>query len=451
MQYKSVLWIPQLSMNNGTVMYPSRDGNCIILNTFLKYFATIPTVDWMVHLLLPPLDIIDKDDFKEFDRILGDTLKNCPNVHFSYFKSQSKLSPIQNRYYFDDSIPERLKMCHYDLIVNNIPEISRNIVAFYPPGYKGKLISCHWFPDYFFKNDLTGSWNNGNKISYSFRQLDGILSSDANIFICDSTMHGWQENILDTFRRGAAEKIFKNSPMLSLCMTDLTEYKEIRENMSVHFQPKYSVTTAIFPSRITASMYTNWHEAFKMFLFPDTVGRIIFCNPSGDKGIKCIEEHFPDVEFEDGEEQALFASGNKIDARSYNGGSIIVLRQPLTKQQYYEIAFYSHSVINLYFAERYGGIAIREVITIGQLLPFVPWIYEFKHWFKDITHGKFSALGWETLQTPRELASKYNSWMIHIEDHPEVASKINLNFSQYEHFAKDFEKFKKFITDLKII
>lgn len=452
---KKVLIIPQFSMNSGKKMFPSRDGNCEILKIFIKYFASIKNINWDIHLMFPPLYMVDDSSEREFNQMIDvDALKKFKNISITVFPNNTSpnLSPITNRYYFDNTVPDRLKDHQYDLIINNIPEISRNIVAFYPSGYRAKLISCHWFPDYFFQNDLTGSWENGMKFSYSFRQLDGILSSDANIFICESTLNGWKESIDKTFNPETAKQIHSKSNLVSLCVTDLDEYNQIAKDILTKNPniTKFKETTAIFPARITESRYTNWKTAFEMFLDPKITGRIIFCNPSGEKGLKCIEKHFSDQTFEYVAE-AFPIKGIKV--RQYAQGRILICEEPLTKQQYYELALRSNIVINLYLSEYYGGIAIREMIAVGKLIPFIPYVYEFKKWFRSKFRFKITEHMIRTkdeLKDIPKLIQNYNTLIKKYSDY-QMEKHVYPTFKECEDYHRDIPKFQKLISDLKII
>jgi hypothetical protein len=458
MKTKKILYLPQFSMNSGSVIFPSRDGNNIILNTFIKYFASIEEINWDFDICLPPIDIIDEEDYSEFKNIIYNTTSKFKNIEYSFYyvDASPHISPIENRYSFNGSeIKDLLSNTNYSVIINNIPEISRNLIAFYPLNYKAKLISCHWFPDYFFQNDLTGAWQNGSKISYSFRQLDGILSSDANIFICDSTLNGWKDSIDKTFQPEIAKQIHANSKLLSLSVTDLAEYGKIAEDL-VKDNPalcKFNKYTAVFPARITESGYTGWETAFKMFQNPGINGRIIFCNPSGEKGIKCIEKHFPNEPWIKYELPLAGEGYHVTSGRLYANEKILVFEEPLTKQQYYEIAYQSHSLVNFYYKEFYGGIGAREMMMIGNLFPFVPCIHEFKHWFRQIYVYGDASLARTYLPQEKNsiktLVEKYNKCTVITG--LQLQQDIMKNFLYFEDYVYDIPKFQTLIDDLKIV
>jgi len=444
---KNVLVIPQFSMNNGKEMTPAYDGNCNILQAFIRYFATI-NEEFCFQVLVPGNHICSDEAFNEFVSLISKTVCKTKNIVVKYVVDHTmEISPIINRYNFSAKYYQKLfTETKYDLIINNIPEIARNLVACYPTEYNAKLISCHWFPDYFFQDDMTGCWENGAKFSYSFRQLDGILSSDLNIFICESTLKGWQESIVRTFSALGKTQIAAYSNLMSLCVTDIEEYEEISKQFK---QDKFTEFTALFPSRVTESMYTNWKVAFDMFL-SDPRGRIIFCNPSGEKGLRCIDKFYPNEKFEDVVIQ--LNSGCCFRCRSYNAGKLFVVLEPLVKKMYYETCVMAHSIINFYVAERYGGIAIREAIALGKLLPFLPIINEFKNWFfGDIFSEKFfpthgDGYPTEDMLDIDKLVVKYNNFVSNCI--PGITTQIYYNFKIHEHYIKDISKFKTTITKL---
>jgi hypothetical protein len=432
-------------MSDGKYLFPAYDGQLAILQAFIKYFSHLPD-RFEFRVLMPDKNICSEQALDEFITIISKTAFKTKNVRISYqIENFIHISPIINRYNFNPRLFEDYFKCNFDLIINNIPEISRNIIACYPKDYKAKLISCHWFPDYFFQNELTGSWDNGIKFSYSFRQLDGILSSDLNIFICESTLKGWQESIEKTFNFDAVTEIENHSKLISLCVTDLDEYENISKTFK---QEKFTEFTAIFPSRITNSMYTNWKVAFDMFML-DPRGRIIFCNPSGEKGLQCIDKFYPTEKFE--EVVIQLNSGSCFRCRSYNCGKLLIVLSPLDKQMYYELCVMCHSIINFYMAERYGGVAIREAIALGKLVPFVPCIYEFEEWFagrnvfkKLYDYMVFNEV--DDLSSIPNLITKYNNFLLLCVG--KIHIRILETFKEIEHYTKDIRKFKAEIIKL---
>jgi hypothetical protein len=445
-----LLYVLQLSMNDGKQFFPAYDGQLAILQAFIKYFSTL-NCNTEFNVLMPGQQFCSDVAYNDFVTAIHKTVAKTTNINVKYIHDPfMDISPIINRYNFSARHYQKLFLdAQYDLIINNIPEIARNVVACYPKDYKTKLISCHWFPDYFFQDDMTGCWDNGAKFSYSFRQLDGILSSDLNIFICESTLKGWQESIEKTFSALGKTQIAAYSNLMSLCVTDIEEYEEISKQFK---QDKFTEFTALFPSRVTESMYTNWKVAFDMFL-SDPRGRIIFCNPSGDKGLRCIDQFCPNEKYDIITIQ--LNSGACFRCRSYNAGKLLVVLSPLEKKAYYETCVMAHSIINFYVAERYGGIASREAVALGQLLPFVPVIYEFNEWFVTIgaTDGHVRDLSDMLVCDPsmdlsdiEKLVWKYNKFVSNVV--LETKQKILNNFKAHEHYLKDIQKFKTAITKL---
>ena len=417
---KKITYIPQFSMNDGTKSFIVKDGNFIVLKTVIKYIKKIYNDDFLIKIALPNRELIDNDNYHQFIDDLK--LLSSDKIKFQYFHLFETNSPILNRYIINYS--ELVKQVDSETIIfNNIPEISRNIRAYFP---KIKLISLHHFCDYINEGDLVNNWENGELFNYFYRQIDGMLSSDYNIFNCKSSMDGWINSIKIAFNKQLSDNILKKH-MTYISYVDLSDYE-------TYTGDKFENLTTIFSARITNSLYTNWIPAFKMFLNDNTRGRIIFCNPSYSKGISCIKDNFNEKLIDD----IIDVDEKQLKVLRTENNKIFIVNENMDRETYLKLAGKSHVNLNLYTSEYYGGIGARETVKVGYLLPFHPNIYEYAKWYKDVVNENELI---KKIDSIDELITKFNSF-IDTYYMDEKHGEILKNFENIEDYTNYIDNFK---------
>ena len=275
----------------------------------------------------------------------------------SYVRMNYK-HPVDDRYLLDLSA---IAGYEPDIIFNNIPEIARNLRCLYR-GLSYKLISFHHFPDHLDEGNLV-NWEGGANFAYFWRQLDGAICSDGNVFNMNCTMQGFVDNVKDKLG------IEIDATYISYLRTS---------DFYSSGTKKFKRRTAIFGNRITGSHYSNWLHAFKLFQNKEDCGdiRVIFTNPTGAKGLAELDKipaYFTISEDEFG-----------FKYRSYFDGRIIVPLEGVSKQTYYNLCMKSHYTFSLFSDERFGGLTVRESVLLGANIPVTLNVHQFSNWYKGI-------------------------------------------------------------------
>ena len=404
---KKILYIAQWSMSDGKEMFLTKDGQFIIAKTFLKILKSYLS-DFEFIIEVPNFSLTSKETRAELETKLKEIHENVDfEVNHSF-----GISPILNRYSFDATNSYQ----KYDLIINSIPEITRNIRAMLG-SKKIPIISLHHFVDLLQDGELVNNWQNGQLFNYFWRQFDGYISSDYNIFNSNATLNSWNECLENTFTQDILSKIETKSFGLNY-YTDLFDY------VSDKIESKFETFTSIFPARITESMYTGWKTCFDMFLNEKITSNIIFCNPSFTKGVDVIKKFYPNLEFDD----ILVENVKMLQHKN-----IYIVNENMSRENYLKFSQKCQCVINFYFAEKYGGIAIREVIARGDLLPFVPNIYQFSTWFEGI--DKKYLFDSDKI----DLVTKFNEYVTLYNT--ETHKIIKENFWKNEHYVSSLDTF----------
>ena len=426
---KNVLYIPQFNMSDNNKLFITKDGAFIVQKAMLRYFREISTklnTEWSFTILMPDASIVDDGNYVVYKKEIAKVAKQT-GIKISYFPFDSHLSPILNRYDFNCiEFKKIFDLIQPAIIINNIPEITRNIRATLG-SLDCKIISLHHFTDYVQENQLVDNWKNGKLFNYFYRQVDGYLSSDLNIFNCKASLDGWYESL---------DRVFKDEFKRQLLQVNSTymTYVDL-EDCKRKASYKFDVMTGIFPSRITDSLYTNWKTAFEMFLDPSIKGRIIFSNPSYSKGIDVVKKHYPFIIWHDEvieDVKMLVSENNKI----------YLVNENMDRINYLKIAEKSHIGMNLYTSEYYGGVSQREIVATGNLMPFCPCIYEYANWFKRTdmyaTFTNILPLG-EMIYLYNKAVDTYGT---------EVHKNILEDFFKHEDYRNYIDNFRNNMLDL---
>lgn len=352
-----ILNIPQFSMydNEGTCLLDS-DSTCRVFMCLLDYLDACE-IEYEITFLLPNVTKGGRFVYQCRER----------NVKLEVFDFRS--SPIDNRYHFDfEQYKIVLGEGKYDIIFNHIIEITRNLRALLK-GTDANIISFFHIIDFIKEDKLVSLWPNGHLYSYFWRQLDGELSSNYSVFNSIGNMNGWSRNV-DSMNADINAELSFNRTHISYFFPEKANYLPA---------PRYKGHVTVFGNRITSSMYTNWHKAIDLFFDDDTEGLIFFSNPSNLRGVEALFSKYDEDFF-----YICEAADNIFGCRclvSMNN-KIYISVESLAYKDFLMIASKCHASMSLFEIEYYGGIAHRECIKAGRLLPIQPFINQFKSWYE---------------------------------------------------------------------
>lgn len=430
---KNILYVPQFSMSAKDQMFIDKDGNFIVLKTILKFLTKFSKESengfiYNVNILIPERKyIVESVFFNDINKVVENT-----NVKITFTEFPFRFSPIENRYHFNFEDWKKVCTSDIDIVFNNIPEISRNMRSLFA-NQRVYMISLHHFTDYIKENKLVSSWENGNLFSYFWRQFDAMLCSDINVFNCESSMLGWIDNVGWVISK-EAEDLVKESKGTYVTYTDLDEYKSTSDK-------KFEEFTTVYPSRITSSMYTNWPKVFQLFNDDKIKGRVIITNPSFTKGLDVLRNTNGNDYIKHYTEKVLKLDDLEVKCLVSWNDRIWIVNEQMERERYLKICSKSHVGLNLYFGEYYGGIAMRETIGYGSLIPVVPNIFEFSKWLKNEVNEniKFNDINQLDVNKYNEIASLYGT---------EIHTKILENFKSNEHYLEYYDRFIDLMQDI---
>lgn len=420
-------------MGDGKKLFIDKDGNFLVLRTMIKHLLQylhrqpIPNKRITIKVLVPLVGNREQGGFfSELENVAS--ISNLITLDFQ--NMPWKLSPIHNRYHFDiDQWDAQLSIS--DIVFNNIPEITRNMRAILGDR-KIPIVNFHHFCDYIQEDKLVTSWQNGNLFSYFWRQLDGYISGDFNVFNCAESRRGWHEAI-----NYALSEVQALSTIRENC-DFITTYTDVLGYIDSQTEAYFPELTALFNSRITESMYTNWDKVIRLFMNDNIKGECIMTNPSHDKGIRAIKKVLGDTFLNDYTNEIVYIDDDSFEVLRSPNGKLKIVSDKLTRQQYLKLAGMCQLAINLYENERYGGIAIREAIGYGASFPIVPDIFSYKKWFSDFDGG-FDKVDDLSVEQYNALTSFYNT---------DTHKRILMHFIDCEHYGRYYEQMETLFKEL---
>jgi hypothetical protein len=240
---------------------------------------------------------------------------------------------------------EDLIKLDYDLIINNITEISRNIRSIIEINkLKTKLITqCFWLdcPE-------IGEAKVPTNMSYDWRQFDGFECSDWATFTCNSTKEAFIENSKHKFVDKYIQSVLNKSSVWDFGYSK----KEADEYYSTPID-KVSNPRILFLNRLSGINYSHHEEFFEVIrdIWKERQDfEVVFTNPSRKISFEEIAEKCPAyVPYKD--------------------------NKPLNRREYWNLLYSGDMSVHLFTIERYSGCALRESIAAGNI-PIVAQCYE---------------------------------------------------------------------------
>jgi hypothetical protein len=329
-----LLYIIQQSIYDNNGKWSSADSNIGMFIGLAR--ELVEKTDWEIHALIAPTqDFSDISNYRE--------LFNHPNVMFKSW--DYPVDAFLNRQNFPARDMEDLIKLDYDLIINNITEISRNIRSIIEINkLKTKLITqCFWLdcPE-------IGEAKVPTNMSYDWRQFDGFECSDWATFTCNSTKEAFIENSKHKFVDKYIQSVLNKSSVWDFGYSK----KEADEYYSTPID-KVPNPRILFLNRLSGINYSHHEEFFEVIrdIWKERQDfEVVFTNPSRKISFEEIAEKCPAyVPYKD--------------------------NKPLNRREYWNLLYSGDMSVHLFTIERYSGCALRESIAAGNI-PIVAQCYE---------------------------------------------------------------------------
>jgi len=321
----NILYIVQQSIYNNENKWLSADSN--IQMTMGIVNELILKTDWNVDIMLAPLDQFE--DLKDYQNLC---LNESPRIRF--ISRPGPVSAFTNRYHFDaEDFEFILTHGKYDVIINNIIELTRNIkTVLYDNKLKAKLIVGNYWIDC----PEVGEGKVPQNISYDWRQIDGAECADLITFTCYSTKKIFFQNLEHKFSSKSLSIVLQLKSVIwdfGFSAEELDRYKT---------NEKFDTPTIVFPNRLSGINYTHHKEFIQVVneLYDEGLNfQVVFTNPSGKVSWDFLKREVKPLK--------------------------IISENPLSRKEYVELLWKSNIVASLYTIERYGGCANVEAIYCG--------------------------------------------------------------------------------------
>jgi hypothetical protein len=332
-----ILYILQQSVYNNEGKWLTGDSNIQMMRGIIG--ELLEKTDWTFDIIIAPLK--DFADIKSFDMLLK-------SERVRWIERETAVNAFTNRYNFDvewftNVLVYDCEPGYYDIVWNNIIELSRNIkTILWANKLKAKLISCNYWIDC----PTIGEAKIDTSISYDFRQIDGAECSDLVPFTCESTREAFINNAVVRGNILTAYAIKEKSTIWDFGFSQ-------KELDTYYTSLKFPKKTIVFPNRLSGINYTH-HEEFIIAvndLYRERQDfQVMFCNPSQKYSWEWL-------------------MGNVKPFYLYSSS-------PLSREAYITLLWRSHIVMSLYTIERYGGCSNVEAIYCG-CIPIMPKFGEY--------------------------------------------------------------------------
>lgn len=330
-----MLYILQQSILSPNKKWLVADSNINMMTGFLNAFLTTETgFTSTVDVVIAPLE--DFDDIKSFNQITYDG-------RIRFIERKTPTNAIVARQEFNVDFWQRVLVDgKYDVIINCVTEISRNIkTLLFVNKLSAKLVTqCFWLD-----TPEIGEPKVDESISYQWRQFDGFECSDIVVFTCQSTLDAWYNNAVEVF---SFDKVI--DIMTKTVVWDFG-YSDTEMQMGERERERYGNWPVIaFLNRYTSDDYTNFNvfvEALKLVKSdPAYADKFVvwYTNPSQRLTEEWLIENVPNYEV------------------------YPYAPMPLARQDYINFLCNADITVHLFVKERYGGCALRESVAAGNTI-----------------------------------------------------------------------------------
>lgn len=336
----NILYIPQLSMyNKKTKKYiPEADGNINMMRNFINEWHKYRKED-NFYILLPSQLYMPYDNC---------TIFNDNYNKFILYYEEYVISARINRYNFPMNELIRIySTLKPDLIINDIPELSRNIIAMAEVefNHKPKVISNI--------RHIDEPSIEKNRYDYFWRLIDGIECSD----MCTILSQSMKEMLYDEM------KYYLNPNKID----DLIEKIEV-------FEPSVSMEELL---NIELQIISKQE---KIITFPGRLSKGEENRTNWDKFIDAIHTlRYNRTDFE------VYLTDPNNGTDWIPGGFIKTIKKD--RKEFINLLHKTDIIVSLMDIQGFGGISIREALICG-CMPIIPYKHEYKR-MQDKTYPGF--------------------------------------------------------------
>ncbi len=384
----SILYVAQWSMFSDGKFLCGTDYPSLALNNFIQMFGKDKKTNYSITVIVPEGITINDIIFDKYKKLISNNellinLNNDVKVTTIQHKWFSNL--LINRYNFVFSwYSEVLTSGKYDIILNLIPEIARNIKSVLKVNnLNSKIITWNNWVDI-----PSESVFNDTTTNYFFRQVDGVYSSDLYLFASESNQRSFEKGVKENIKSPLPNTLdwiptayFKQYSDFLIDKKDLS-IEEINSLEPIKYSPNEVV---IFAERISSTGYTNHEMILNAFSNPYlTKYMLLVMNPSKMKGLDLIQQSFPDWKFDEVKLKFNnFSDGKYQIVEAVKHANAYIILSQLSHDDFLKISNYANASISYRFKEKYGSSTIRETAFAGNCLPVVPQVNEYAKWYKD--------------------------------------------------------------------
>jgi hypothetical protein len=334
-----ILYILQQSVFNNKGKWISADSNINMmvgmiesLKDNLEFWNKLECIDIIIS------NLEDFEDIHSYSELIDDEKVNF--ISYNFF-----VDSVINRQHFDAHFWTKILNNNYDIVINNITELSRNIKTILSyKKLKSKLITqCFWMD--------TPHINEAKvpiEYSYDWRQIDGYECSDLCTFTCQSTKKAFMDNLFNKFDNISLLNKIENK-------STIWDFGYSQKEANKHKGIKYvnNKKLILFLNRLSGINYTHYLEFIEALkILKEKYQRndfsVMFTNPSGKISVEWLQENVPNY---------------------------ISLEKSLNREEYWKLLYRGNISVHLYTIERYSGCALRESIAAGNM-PVVAKCFE---------------------------------------------------------------------------
>jgi len=341
-----ILWYPELSSWNKQTdkVILSADSNGLVLYGFLKFFDK----DTTVTVILP-----DTDRIYDCDDIVYKTIEEKARfiIDIDMFPNS-----FAQRYTFDFvKLYNLIDLKNYDVLINNEISLTRNWRALQLAQKADKLKIISWFHFVVFPNDLKVDAN----INYWYRELDGMLVSDA-IFFQGKAVKDEVIKYLERNYKNLAKVIRDKCYNVNFVYS----YEDIMEHK---IKKSYEKIIIIIPNRISIATRYSSHDLFIKVL------NILAKKYDFEVWFTNITQSVSTGELKN---VCKFKFKNLSESRVLN------------RTEYYK-KLWEANIVLVGLQDLHGGASLREAMA-AKCLPIMPYMYEYKNLMPKTYFGYYN-------------------------------------------------------------
>ena len=321
----NILYIVQQSIYNNKGQWLSADSNPMMIMGIIDQL--LEKTDWKFDVMISPIEMFaDITDYRQ--------LLVRPSERVRFIPRPGPVSAFTNRYHFDvELFTEVFKAKHYDVVINNIIELTRNIKTLLWEMKKPVKIVVG---NYWIDCPMVGEEKIDLRVSYDWRQIDGAQCADLVTFTCQSTKQIFLINCAHRMNFAVSTEIGRRATIWDFGFSayELDLYAPVPE--------RNPLKRIVFPNRLSMINYTHHEEFIKAVndLYEKRQDfEVVFTNPSQKVSWEWLKANVKPLK--------------------------VISEKTLNREEYINLLWSSDISVSLYTNERYGGCANVEAIYCG--------------------------------------------------------------------------------------